>query len=215
MGRVDVDADRGERAAAELDIADALDLEQLLRQHRGDGIVDLAGRARLRGQRNDHDRRVGGVHLPVGRVRAQRRRQVDPRRIDRRLDVACRTVDVAVERKLQRNAGAAEPRVRGHLGNVGDGAEAAFERGRDAGAHGVGAGTGQAGADRDGREIDLRQRRDRQREEPGRARDDDADGQQDGADRPPDEGRGDVHASVDPVRAGSVFSRDPRRSKAR
>ena len=207
LDRVDLDPHGRERAAAELDIADAFDLQQLLLQDGGDRIVDLAGRACLRGQRQDHDRRVGRVDLAVGRVGAQRRGQVGAAGVDRRLHVARRAIDVAAEIELQRDAAAAQPRVGRHLGDVGDGAEAAFERRCDTRPHRRRRRAGQAGADRYGREIDLRQRRHRQHEERRDARDQHADGQQQGADRPLHEGRGDVHPGS--PRAGSAMFMRP------
>ena len=81
----------------------------------------------------------------------------------------------------------------------------ALQRRGDAGRHGLRAGAGQLRLHRDGREIDLRQRRDRQleeREDPGQR---DADGQQRGRDRPRDEGGGEVHVGARrrPSRSGA------------
>ena len=59
---------------------------------------------RLRGQRQDQDRRVGRIDLAVGRVAAAGGRQVGARGVDRRLHVARGAVDVAVEVELQRDA---------------------------------------------------------------------------------------------------------------
>ena len=53
-------------------------------------------RQRVRGQRQDQDRRVGRVDLAVGRIAAQVGRQVGARGVDRRLHVARGAVDVAV-----------------------------------------------------------------------------------------------------------------------
>ena len=44
---LELDADRRQRAAADGDVADAGDLRDLLRQHGGREIVELAGGARL------------------------------------------------------------------------------------------------------------------------------------------------------------------------
>ncbi len=103
--RDQVDADGGQRTAAHHDLADALDLRQLLRQHRGRGIVEIATRHRIRGQRQDQDRRVGRIDLAVGRIAAQAGRQIGPRRVDRGLHVTRRAVDVAIEVELQRDPG--------------------------------------------------------------------------------------------------------------
>ena len=76
-------------------------LRKLLFEDRGGSVVELALAARVRGQREHDDRRVGRIDLAVYRVGAKARRQVDARGVDRRLDVAGRTVDVAVEAELQ------------------------------------------------------------------------------------------------------------------
>ena len=99
---------------------------------------------RLRRQRQDQDRRVGRIDLAVGRIARQVGRQIGARGVDRRLHVARGAVDVAVEVELQRDARLADAALRGHLGDVGDLAEMAFERLGDAGRHRLGAGAGQA-----------------------------------------------------------------------
>ncbi len=189
-----LDPHRRQRAAADLHVADALDLRQPLADDVRHRVVDLPRRQRLRGQRQDDHRRVGRIGLAVGRVRAQGRRQVDARGVDRRLHLARRAVDVARQLELQADAGAADLARRGHLVDAGDRAEAPLERRRHARRHGVGAGAGQLGADRDRRVVDLRQGRDRQHEEGADAGEGDADRQQDGGDRAADEGSGEVHA---------------------
>ena len=65
---------------------------------------------------------------------------------------------------------------------------------RDVRGHGLRAGARQAGADLDGREVHLRQRRHRQVEEADDAEHQERRRDQRGGDRPADEGRGDVHA---------------------
>src|SRR5471032_3159878 len=69
--RQQLDAHGRQRTAAQLHVADALHLRQPLQHDVGDGVEDLARRARLRRQRQDHDRRAGGVGLAVGRIAAQ------------------------------------------------------------------------------------------------------------------------------------------------
>ena len=91
------------------------------------------------------------------------------------------------------------PGSRGHLGDVGNLPEVALQRRRDAGGHGLGAGARQLRRDRDGREVHLRQRRDRQVEEGGDAGQRHADGQQHRADRAADEGLGEVHRVAAPL----------------
>ena len=106
--RRELDAHGGQRAAADADLADALDLRQLLRQHRGGRVIEFGGGQRIRGQRVDQDRRRGGVELAVGGIAAQRTRQIRARRVDRGLDVARGAVDVAVDAELQGDARRAE-----------------------------------------------------------------------------------------------------------
>ena len=62
-----------------------------------------AERQRVARQREDEDRRVGRVHLPVGRLERQVRRELAAGGGDGRLDVARGGVDVAVEIELQRD----------------------------------------------------------------------------------------------------------------
>ena len=83
--------------------------------------------------------------------------------------------------------------VRRHLGDAGDRAEAALERRRHARRHRLGARARQLRAHRDGRIVDLRQRRHRQHEERADAGERDPDRQQHGADRSSDEGLREVH----------------------
>ena len=169
------------------------------------------------GEGEDQDRRVGRIHLAVGRVAAQRGRQVGARRVDRRLDVARRAVDVAVEAELQRDVRRSGGARGGHLGHVGDLAEVPLERGGDGGGHDVGAGAGHGGIDRDGREIHLRQRCDRQLEEGDAAGERDAHGQERRGDRPADERRGDAaeaHCAPEPLGAGAA-PRQPARRRSR
>src|SRR2546430_12267722 len=103
---------RGQRAAAHRDIPDAVHLQQLLRQYGGGRVVHLAAGERLGGEPEDHDGRVRGVHLVVGGIAREPRRQQRARGVQRRLYVARGTVDVAAEVKLQRDVGRAE-RARG------------------------------------------------------------------------------------------------------
>ncbi len=71
---------------------------------------------------------------------------------------------------------------RGHLRDAGDLRELPLERLRHRGGHGLRAGAGQRGGDLDGREVDLRQRRDRQLRIGDEADEQDAGHQQRGAD---------------------------------
>ena len=67
------------------------------------------------------------------------------------------------------------------------------ERRGDVGGHGLGAGAGQGGADLDGREVHLRQRRHRQQGIADDADQQEGRRQQRGGDGPADEGTGEIH----------------------
>ena len=110
-------------------------------------------------QRDEQDRAVGRIDLAEARRRRQLRRQLAQRRGDVRLHVERGAVDVAVEVELHDDVGRAEHRRRGHHVDAGDRREGALERAGDRGRHRVRAGAGQRGGDRDGREVDARQRR--------------------------------------------------------
>ena len=185
--RIELDPHRRQRTAVDDDLADPADLGQFLRQHRRGGVIKLALAKRIGGQREDQDRGIGRIDFLVGRVRAQAGRQVRVRRIDGGLDVPRGAIDIAVEAKLQVDAHRADAAAGRHLGHVGDLPEVAFERGRHCRRHDLRARARQLGAHRYRRIIDLRQRRHRQLEKRHRTRGKDAEGQQNGGDRAPDE----------------------------
>ena len=217
--RIDLDPHRRQRRPGHVDLADARKLRQPLLQDVGGDVVELPGRMARRRHGEDHDRRVGRIDLMVGRILAQAGRQVRPRRDDRRLNVARRAVDVAVEPELKGDARRALRALRRHLVDVGDLAEVALERRGDRGRHRVRAGAGHVGLDRDDRKIDLRQRRDRQLPIAEQSRENDADRQQRRRHRPADEDLGEavVHdgsaASAEPD--APIPNRSPSRSKNR
>ena len=192
-------------------------LRQPLLENVGGEVVELAGRVRRRGHGDDHDRRVGRIDLMIGRILTQAGRQIGARGDDRRLNVAGRAVDIAIEAELQRDEGRALGALRRHLVDVGDLAEVALERRRDRGRHRVGARARHVGPNRDDRKIHLRQRRDRQLRIAEQAGENDADRQQRRRDRPSDEDLGEavVHdgsaASPDRPRQGRTVRRASRR----
>ena len=102
--RTQLHTHRRQRAPAHGHLAHAGHLRELLRENRRRRVVHLSLRHRVRGQREDHDRRVGRIHLAVGRVAGQTARQQAARGIDRSLDVARGAVDVAAQVELQRDA---------------------------------------------------------------------------------------------------------------
>jgi hypothetical protein len=98
--------------------------------------------------------------------------------------------------ELQDDAGLADAALRGHFGHVGDLAEVSLERASDAGCDRLGAGAGELRLDRNGGEVDLWQRRDRQ---PGDGKDAgqrDPNSQQRGCDGAGNEWRRQVHWSA-------------------
>ena len=113
-------------------------------------------------------------------------------RIDSPLYVARGPIDVAIKSELQDDAGLADTALRGHFGHVGDLAELSLERARDAGCDRLGAGARQLRLDRNGGEVDLWQRRDRQPGEGQR----DPNSQQRGCDGAAKEWRRRVHWST-------------------
>src|SRR5262249_39492278 len=104
-GGVDLDADRGQRAASHEDLADALDLRDLLLEHRGRDVVDASLVDDVGDQAEQHDGRVGRIDLPVARVRGQVRGQLAAGGVDRGLDVARGGVDVPRQVELEDDRG--------------------------------------------------------------------------------------------------------------
>ena len=89
--------------AADVHLPDALQRRQA-RQHDGFGkIVDVAGRRRVRCQRENDDRAVGRVDLAEAWWRRQFLGQASRRDRDGRLHVECGGIDVAIEGELERN----------------------------------------------------------------------------------------------------------------
>ncbi len=192
--RLEFDAHGGQRSAADADFADALDLRQLLRQHGGRGVIQFGRGQRIRRQRIDQDRRRGGVELAIAGIAAQRGRQVGARGVDRGLDVARGAIDVATDAELQVDARGAERTRRGHLADIGDLAEMTLQRTGHRGCHVRRARARQGRLHRNGRNIDVRQRRDRQLEKGDSTGDNQPERQQSGGDGPTDRRAGKTHA---------------------
>ncbi|MNX93588.1 hypothetical protein D3C86_1257770 [compost metagenome] len=155
---VDLHAHGGQRTAAHRDFAHAIDLRQLLRQHRRPQVIKLAGGARGRTERQRHDGRLRGVDLAVAGVLRHARGQFAARCIDGGLHVAGGFVDVAVQLKLQLHAGGALVAGRGHGADAGDAAQGALKRRGHGAGHAFRAGAGKFGAHLNRGEIHLRQR---------------------------------------------------------
>ena len=163
--RVEVDAHRGQRTAADVNVADAVNLGKGLRQLGRGEVVQLTLGPGIRGEGEDHDRRVGRVGFAVGRTARHAARQQALRGVNRRLHVAGRAVDIAVKVELKNDARTAERAGGGHLIDPGNPPQRALQRGRHRRGHGLRRRAGQRGADHDHREIHLRQRRHRQQAE--------------------------------------------------
>src|SRR5208282_92874 len=106
----------------------------------------------------DHDRRIGGIHLAVGRFGGQIRRQVATGSVDRGLYVTARGVDIAVEVELEDDRGLPEKAGRGHFGQRRYMAELTLEWRRHGTRQGLGTRAGQLRLDLEGREVHRLQR---------------------------------------------------------
>ncbi len=214
--RHQLDAHGRQRAAADFDFAHALDLRQALLhevRHRFENLGRFLGPG---GQRQDQHRRVRWIGLAIGRVAAQRGRQVGARGADRRLHFARGGIDLAIQFELQVDPGRAGAAAGRHFIDAGNRAEAPLQRRGHARGHRIGTCARQRRRHRNGRVVDLRQRRHRQHEVGGDAGQRDADGQQDRGDRPLDEGARQVHAPAPSVLCGALpVSRRAVRSNAR
>src|SRR6266403_3817886 len=198
--RVHFDAHGGTRTAPGKNLADAFYLRELLREDGIRSIVDLRGRNVFGTQRQQHDRGIGRIDLSVAGLTGKIGRKLAAGGINGGLNVARGSIDVAVEVKLESNAGGAEPARGSHLRDASDAAELALEGRSDSGGHGFRAGARQASADTDRGKINLRQRGDRQETKRNRAREKDGEGEQRGGYGPANERRGEigrkVHGSV-------------------
>ncbi len=130
-----------------------------------------ARRQRVGGQRQDHDRRVGRVDLAVGRVARQARSAAAPRAA---LIAACTSRAAPSMSRSRSNCSVIARRCRATLDEVISVTPAmrpscALERRRHGRRHGLRARAGQRRRHRDGREVDLRQRRHRQQAKRERA----------------------------------------------
>lgn len=95
--RIDLHPHRRQRTAVHVDGPDTLDLRETLRHERIGGVIDLALRQHIRRHGEDQHRKLRAVELAVRGVACERGRQVGTCRDDRRLNVACGTVDVTVD----------------------------------------------------------------------------------------------------------------------
>ena len=199
LQRVGLDPHRRLCPPAHGHIADALDLQQLLPDDGVGRVVHLPRRERPRREPDDHDRRIGRIGLAVGRVARHARGQQAPRRVDGRLHIARRAVDVAAQVELQRDAGAAQRAGGGDLAHPGNAPQRPLQRRGHRGRHGLGARPRQARPHLDGGEIHLRQRRHRQQPERHHPRQHHRQREQHGRHRPADESLGQHQPSPRPA----------------
>ena len=156
-------AHRRPRAAPHEYLANTFYLCQLLRQDGIGRVVNFCRRHVFGSQRQQQNGRVGGIHLAIGWLARKIRRQLTARRVDGGLHVASRGIHIAIKIKLQNDAGVPQPARGSHLRNARDATELPLQRSGHGRCHGFRAGARQACAYRNCWEIDLRQRRYRQK----------------------------------------------------
>ncbi len=201
-GRVHVHAHRRKRAPAHEHLPDARNLRELLLEDGRREVVHPRPLNGVRGQADQHDRGVGGIHLPIAGIVREVRGELAARRVDRRLDVPPGRVDVSRQVELDRDRRRAEGALRRHLRDPRDPPELPLERRRDRRGHRLGARAGQVRRNRDRRELHLGERRHREEEVRDAARERERDGQEARADRPADERSREAHRP--PAGAGSA-----------
>ncbi len=75
-------------------------LGELLRQYRIRDIIDARQGNRIRGEGENHDGRIGGIDLAIGRIVGKIGRQLSASGVDGSLHIAGGGVDVAIEIEL-------------------------------------------------------------------------------------------------------------------
>jgi hypothetical protein len=196
-GRIQVDAHRRQRAAADVHLPDPFHLRKLLLQNRGRRVVHLAFGHSGRRERENQNRRIRRIDFAVIGIARQIGGQLAARSIDRRLHVARSAVDVTVQIELHDDRARTERAGRSHLGHAGDASELTLERRGHRGGHRLRGRARQRRGHADRRKIHLRQRRHRQQTECCRTGKRESQRQQRGGDRPVDEGRGQIHGGAD------------------
>ncbi len=167
-------------------------LAEFLRDHGICGVVDFRQRDVLRLHRQQHDRRVRGIDLPISRLAGQIHRKLAASRVDRRLHVASRRVDVAIQVELQSDVGITKLAGRDHLADARDMTELPLQRRGHRGRHRLRTRPRQIRVDADRGKIDLRQRRGRKKREGHCSREQDRERNEGGRDRSPDEWRREI-----------------------
>ena len=103
LGWIDVHSHARQRAASDIDLTNTFNLKQSLLHDGGCRVVKLAAAVDVRGKRYDDNRRVGRINFPISRVLREVRGKICACRVDRRLHIARRAVDVAIQIELERN----------------------------------------------------------------------------------------------------------------
>src|ERR1700722_2863281 len=204
LGRVELDPDRWILLAADADQPDAGHLREFLRENAIGVVADLGDRKRIRGERDQEDRRVGRIGLPVDRRIEEVRRQLSCRRIDRRLDGLSVRVNGLTATELERDLHIAQGAARRHLRQARDLAELPLELRCDRRGHRLRVGAWQLRRHLDCRGIDFRQSGHRQELIADEAQQDDRHHQERGGYRPVYEKGGEIHGSM-PELAGGGF----------
>ena len=194
--QIGLDAHRRPDAALDRDAADAADLGQPLRHQRVGEVAEIAERNGRRGERERQHRRVGRVHLRIGRRIGQVRGSVEPAAL-----IAACTSCAAPSMSRPRSNCSVTWLMPNELDEVIIDSDGIWPNCRSSGAVTSaamvsGLAPGKLRRDLDGREVDLRQRRDRQPPIAEPAAEHHRKSQKRGRDRPPDERRGDAHCCV-------------------
>ena len=212
--RIQLHADGRQRTTAHRDFAHAVDLRDFLREHRDREIVKVARSQIRRIQRERHDRRLRRIGFLKRRVTRHARGQLTARRVDRRLHVARRAVNVAPEREFQRDARRTLPAVGINSTHARNPAERALERRRDTRRHRIRTRARQRSIDPDRRKIDLRQRRHGQQPVREHSHEHERDRDQAARHGTPDKGTREVHHETSAAARG-LTKRARSRSKYR
>ncbi len=177
------------RTAAHRHLGDAGYLGDLLRQDGVRNVVELRRRRGVGSQGDGHDVDFGGIHFAPAGIRRQVDGQLAARRINGRLNVASRRVNVAIQIELHGDACAAELAEGGHLRDARDAAEHALERGGNRGGHRFGACAWKGRGDGNRGIFNLGQRGDRKEGEGQGAKQEQTHAQQGSRHRPLDKWR--------------------------
>ena len=102
---IEFDSNGRIRGSSRKDLADPVDLGELLLDEGRGQLIHLRLGVNLRDQRQEHDGRVGGVDLTVRGVVGKCWGQLASSRVDRRLNFSCRSIHIAVEFELKGDRG--------------------------------------------------------------------------------------------------------------